>query len=206
MECIEPKCFNGTTMWLILKNFKKPFENTLVEAISYHDNQEIKFAFFVFQAMIHIHIKYPNHLFIFDCWARVHNQPFLITKLMILYEATKNLLPWQYITIHQVLDKSWCHMYFTVITIGYMSWQSLFPISNGCLIISVIIKLLSIDVQAWAGYQGPLLLTEVRQTSIRIRSWISNYIHAKQWYIISHPYPIFNNDLITIKVRVCMTH
>ena len=39
---------------------------------------------------------------------------------------------------------------------------------------------------------GPLLLTYINQTSIRIRICISNYIHINQWDIITHLYPNFN--------------
>ena len=35
----------------------------------------------------------------------------------------------------------------------------------------------------------PLLLRAISQTSIEIRSWISNYIHLNQWEVLINPDP-----------------
>ena len=39
-------------------------------------------------------------------------------------------------------------------------------------------------------------LNKIDYTNVRIRRWISNYIHVKQWDVITHPCPNFNGGLI----------
>ena len=35
----------------------------------------------------------------------------------------------------------------------------------------------------------------------RIKAWISNYSHMKQWDVINNPFPNFNGGLAIIEVR-----
>ena len=53
---------------------------------------------------------------------------------------------------------------------------------------------------------GLLLVTEINWSSIGIWAWMSNYIHVKQWYAVTGPYPAnFNGvsvePLNTLKPR-----
>ena len=54
------------------------------------------------------------------------------------------------------------------------------------------INQMSIDM----NYLAPILLTIIRSTSIGIMAWISNYIHFKQWDVMTHTWPNFNSSLV----------
>ena len=50
---------------------------------------------------------------------------------------------------------------------------------------------------------GGLLVAENRWTSIRIRAWMCNHIHVKQWEgVISNPCPNFNIGLVKLPLKL----
>ena len=43
---------------------------------------------------------------------------------------------------------------------------------------------------------GPLLQTQIKETSAKFRCWINNYIHIKLWAVNIHPCPNFNDSFM----------
>ena len=50
-------------------------------------------------------------------------------------------------------------------------------------------------------YQCLLLLTEISQTSIEIKTWMTNCIYINLIYVVSHPCPDFNSTLSKLRLN-----